>query len=43
MEGPRSENESDPKDLRAEQRLGEMIEGEEDESWASTDPFLRTY
>lgn len=31
-----------PKDLRTEQRLGEMIEGEEDESWASPVCFNRS-
>lgn len=41
IEDKRSENESDPEGLRAEQGIGEMIEDEEDESRASPVCFNR--
>lgn len=42
MEGQRSENESEPKDQRAEQGIGEVIEDGEDESRASSVCFNRS-
>lgn len=35
MEARRSENKFDSEDLKADQEIGDMIEGEEDKCWAT--------
>lgn len=41
MEGQQEGNKSYSEDLRADQGIGDMIEGEEDKSWASPVCFNR--